>query len=156
MSIRIQSVPFVSGYRMVITDPDDLDGGVAVIESLCGLDDTGEATWSPDVVFPCHSNREALGIACAFAATVINRVDLSHVVEGLSSRRIKTPGDLYFVQINSTGDGHYSALIEERGDDGQIVVVNRYDDADNFFDAYGWSVMGVTASWRRNNEDFGN
>jgi hypothetical protein len=149
MSIRIQSVPFVSGYRMVITDPDDLDGGVAVIESLCGLDDAGEPTRSPEVMFPCRSNREALGIACAFAATIINRVDIARVVEGLSSSRVKLPGDHYFMQINSTGDGRYSAIVEERGDAGQINVVDRYDDADNFFDAYGWSVMGVTASWQR-------
>ena len=65
---------------------------------------------------------------------------------------VKLPGDHYFMQINSIGDGRYSALVEERGDNGRIDIVDHFDDAENLFDAYGWSVMGVAASWRRRND----
>jgi hypothetical protein len=150
MSAFIQQVPFVSGYRIVVDDIDALEGGVAVIESLFGIDERGEATWTPEQIFPCASPIEALGIASTFAATIINDVDVDKVIAGISQQRMAVPGNRYFLQIRSARDADgYVASIEERQIGGGLVTIDRRDDATSFFEAYGWALANIDSLWHR-------
>jgi hypothetical protein len=150
MSAFIQQVPFVSGYRIVVEDLDAREGGVAVIESLLGIDDQGDATWTPERIFPCASPIEALGIASTFAATIINHVDVDQVIAGISRQRVAVPGNRFFLQIRSARDVEgFVATIEERQVGGGLVTIDRRDDAASFFEAYGWALANVDSLWHR-------
>jgi hypothetical protein len=143
----VQSVPFINGHRIVVSDLDG-DTGTLVIEVYNAILDD----WLPVRMFPCSSRPEALGIAVTYAAQALNHIDMNALVTRMSNRRVRLPGDLMISMIDA-GDGSYLAAVESRDSQGTVTVSEYRDDARNFFEAYGWALSEATMVSRRNGED---
>ncbi len=142
MSVSIQSVPFIKGYRAVISDVDSGEG-VLVIERL----DAETDDWLVEQMFPCSSRIEALGISSAFAAQVISHLDMNSLVARMTNCHVHMPGDL-FISMLELDDGTFMALVEELDARGSMTVKNYRTDVPNFFEAYGWALSEATIASR--------
>ena len=143
----VQPVPFINGYRIVVSDLDE-DNGTLVIEAYNAILDD----WLPVRIFPCSSRPEALGIAVTFAAQVLNHIDMDALAARMSNRQMRLPGDLLISMIDA-GDGSYLAVVESRDAQGVVTLTEYRDDARNFFEAYGWALAEATMVSRRNRDD---
>lgn len=139
MSVSIQQVPFISGYRAVIADVESEADGILVIERL------NEATdeWLVEEMFPCSSRIEALGISSAFAAQIITHLDMTSLVARMTNCHVHLPGEL-FISMLELDDGSFMALVEELNARGEMTVRNYRSDVPNFFEAYGWALAQAT------------
>lgn len=137
MSVSIQKVPFVNGYRAVISDVDGGKDGVVVIEKL------ENDEWLMERVFPCSSRIEALGISCAFAALTITNLDMASFVARMTNCQVHLPGE-FFISMLEFNDGTFMALVEELNVAGEISVRDYRTDVPNFFEAYGWALSQAT------------
>lgn len=114
----------------------EVEGGgeTAVVETLTGA--VGSESWMPQRVFSISGPIEAFGIACVLSASIANGTDFDATIESLSNTPRVAPGGRYVITVTTTTDGGYLATLEERGS-GHLSIVDQWDGAKNFYEAYG-------------------